>query len=84
MPSIVTVKVALTVLPASSMAVYVTFAVPTSKLDPGLRLEVSVTVPEVSVGSGFDHVTTAVAKPLSVFWVISGGIPVIDGFCKSE
>ena len=66
-------------LDASSVAVYVTVVVPISKVDPGLWLEVSVTIPELSVAVGSVQVTSADAKPSSVLTVILVGIFEIVG-----
>ena len=57
---------------------------PRGKLSPGLWLDVNVTKPELSLAVGGDHVTTAVATPPSVGWVLSTGVPEITGSSLSE
>ena len=71
-------------LDASSVAVYVTVVVPISKVDPGLWLEVSVTISELSVAVGSVHVTSADAEPTSVLTVILDGIFEIVGSSLSK
>ena len=83
-PSTVTVNVSVTMLDASSVAVYVTTVEPMAKAEPGLWLDVSVTTPELSEDVGSVHVTTAVDKPLSVFWVILDGVLAIAGSSLSR
>ena len=79
LPDIVTVNVSVIILEEGSTAVYVIVVVPSSKVSPGLWLDVNVTVPELSLAVGSVHVTIAFDKPPSVFWVISDGIPAIVG-----
>ena len=56
-------KLQVAVFPAASVDVYVTVVVPTGKESPGLWVDVSVCVPELSVAVGAVQVTVAVATP---------------------
>ena len=53
------------------------------KSESELWLDVIVTTPESSFALGSVHVTVAVAKLLSVSWVISFGMPEITGLVVS-
>ena len=56
---------------------------PIGKESPGLSVDVSVWLPELSVAVGGVHFTTAVALPLSVFTLWSLGHPPMTGFSLS-
>jgi hypothetical protein len=77
----VTVKLQVEVLPALSLAMYVTVVVPTGKVSPGLWLLVRVGVPQSSVAVGGVQVTTwsHVVRPTPVPTVILPGHPEITG-----
>ena len=56
---------------------------PIGKESPGLSVDVSIWLPELSVAGGSIQVTTAVALPLSVFTLWSLGHPPMTGFSLS-
>ena len=72
------------ILASGSTAVYVTVVSPMEKVSPELWLAVSVTIPELSLAVGGVQVTTAVATPESVDWVMSEGVLEMTGFSLSE
>src|SRR5690606_26260694 len=67
------------VLPAPSVAVYVTVVVPIGKTSPGSCVLVNVVPVQLSVNVGAVHVTTASHELASVLTVISVGQFAITG-----
>ena len=61
-------------LPQSSVAVYVTVVVPTSKKSPELWVEVKVSRVQLSVAVGAVQVTSAPQSPASAVWLMSDGV----------
>ena len=66
------------VLAASSVAVYVTVVVPTANVSPGSWVEVMV-APQLSDTVGAVQPTAAPQMPASLDWLISVGVPVMEG-----
>ena len=68
-----TLKVRVTMLPEGSVNVYVTGVVPGGNCDPGWRLVMELTVPELSVTVGWGQVTGVVSVPNGTVTVMSSG-----------
>ena len=79
----VTVKEADVLLPAASVAVYVTVVLPTAKEAPLLWLDVNVVTPQLSAAVGAVQETRAAQSPASLLWEMSIGMPEMLGFSSS-
>jgi hypothetical protein len=74
----VTVKLAVLVFPAASVAVYVTVVVPSGKTSPGL-CELVIVTAQLSVIVGVIHVAVALQFPVLLLMIKFAGIAVITG-----
>ena len=57
--------------------------VPTAKASPLLWLEVNVATAQLSAAEGSAQVMTAEQSPASAVWVMSAGMPLMDGSSSS-
>ena len=78
----ITLKVQVAVLPATSVAVYVTGVVPKENSDPEVWVLVKLEIEQLSVAVGAVHVTLALQDPLADT-VMLDGHPVITGLVLS-
>ena len=78
----VTVKLEVVVLPAGSTDVYVTVVEPTAKEAPGLCVDVMV-AEQLSAVVGSVQVTAVLQSPASAVWVMSEGVPEMEGASSS-
>ena len=79
----VTVKLAVLVFPAASVAVYVTVVVPNANTEPEACVVVKVTPAQLSVAVGAVQVTVALQEPVVLPAVMFAGIPEITGAALS-
>ena len=81
----VTVKLDVVVLPAASVALYVTVVVPTGKVDPltGPAVCAMLLPVQLSAAVGAVHVTTAPHTPSSFDLMMLAGKATMVGFCVS-
>jgi hypothetical protein len=75
----VTVKEAVVICPAASVAVYVTVVVPTGKVAPLVWVEVNELTLQLSPAVGAVQVTTLPQVPAVTFCVMFEGIPLMVG-----
>jgi hypothetical protein len=70
-------------LPFASVAVYLTWVVPKENVAPGVCVDTSVTVPQLSVAVGAAQGTCAWHNPFAGTTILEGH-PVITGFVLSD
>ena len=80
----VTVNDSSWVLPAASVAVYVTVVVPTGNALPEAMSGLNELKEQLSLAEGADHVTTAPHSPASTLWLVMlAGMLEIEGSSSS-